>query len=241
MKIKSVIGALFLIASMTAQADPLDQFEACVMADGVASNVGNGTINCRLTGATAGNVDDSGLGADNLGSVTVEVTGVGEHNVSMYGDWEIEQETNTFFNEHVATGGALEAGQSWQADRYNNQGSIFDRFVSNTLNGVNGVSAAFADAMAEQDVICCDVTMALGWVFTLLADQVATIVFTISDVMPDSGFWLAQVDRRSGTTYYFSSVLSIRDGNTVPEPGTLLLLGAGLLALGVRRRFGPQK
>ncbi|RMF83745.1 MAG: PEP-CTERM sorting domain-containing protein, partial [Nitrospinota bacterium] len=105
-------------------------------------------------------------------------------------------------------------------------GDIFDNFLNGSLD-----DQTFFDAIDNQSLTPPDdVSMALGWSFTLADGEFAIINFVVSTTSP-GGFYLSQTDPDSNFTLYFSSHLQV-----VPEPGTLVLLGSGLVGLVWERR-----
>lgn len=175
------------------------------------------------------NADDSfstPLGLDpstGIGTISLTMNGAGSHYVGGFFDLEIDEKIDTFFNEYGSTAGTEAAGQSWEIDEPGYVfGDIWANFTSNplALDNLNGVPAATPD----------DVSVALGWDFTLLSNQTAYLSFVVSETAPGSGFFLTQYDPDSGASIYFSSTLDIRT-HGVPEPGTVMLLGTGLVGL----------
>lgn len=163
---------------------------------------------------------------------SLNFTGAGSHKAIGFIDVEIDQDTNSFFNEFGASHGALAAGQSWEIDEPGFVfGDIFGNLSAGSLDNSNGVPSGTPD----------DVSGALGWLFTLGADQTAVVTFRGSSVLPTTDFYLSQTDPDSNTTYYFSSTLEIRGCpaggcNPVPEPAMPWLLVPALAGLALTRR-----
>jgi hypothetical protein len=157
---------------------------------------------------------------------------VGAHKARLFVDPEIDQVINTWFYEFGSTGGTQALGQSWEIDEPGNvYGDILDNVFAGILDNSNGVPETALD----------DVSMALGWDFSLATGETAVAKFFLSQVAPTSGFYLSQTDPDSNATVYFYSTLTVtscteRACNPVPEPSTAWLLGPALLGLLASRR-----
>lgn len=151
-------------------------------------------------------------------------------------DFEMYEQTNTFFNESASIHGAAAAGQSWEVDE---PGYIFGDIVDNVIDGSlqnnNAVTTGSED----------DVSFAMGWDFSLLETETATIDFVFTDILPTVGFYITQFDPDLGESLYFYGSLTIEGtGVEVPEPSTMsLLMIVGMLLVGksVVRRFANEK
>jgi len=167
-----------------------------------------------------------------LGTLTLTVTGTGAHFFTSFFDhqWSSDAVDDTYFNEYGWKSGSPAAGQSWEIDEPGYVfGDIYSNVLDNTLDNTNSVDINFLD----------DVSMAMGWNFSLDAGQNALITLILSATQPTGGFYLAHTDPGYQETIYFSSTLIKRGGGdpTVPEPSTILLFGMGALGLaGLSRR-----
>jgi hypothetical protein len=210
--------AAVTVWSSSASAATIGLFEYAFNVDGVV-NSGSDPV-----GANTGGFDKT----TGLGTITVTTGGVGSRYIGLFLDHEIDEATNTFFNESGAANGVAGGGLSWEIDEPGFVfGDIFDNFKSSSLDNSNGVPAGSED----------DVSLALAFDFDLLAGQTAIVTFLVSQTAP-GGFFLSHTDADSDVTLYFSADLDIRGGQTpVPLPATAVLFGAGLGALSVFRRY----
>jgi hypothetical protein len=178
-----------------------------------------------------------------LGTVTMTFDSPTPQNfsVAMFFDHEIIQEDNTFFNEYGAIEGTPTDSRllyeidepGWGNGEYT--GDIYENFSNFATSGFD--NQIFYDGYTDtylsdfENPISDDVSMAIGWNFTLNGNETAVLEYTVSSSTPTTGFYLAQLDRNSnGTGVYLQSRLNISSAN-VPEPNILSLFGMGIVSL----------
>jgi hypothetical protein len=156
-----------------------------------------------------------------LGTIQMTFTEAGAHEAFLFVDHDIYDLDNaeSDYNDEIGlvSGAAVPSGLSWEMTFPFDD--IRSRFEEGTLQNSN--------SSTEPD----DVSMALGWDFSLTASQTAIVKFTLGTTQP-SGFYLQQQDPLTGFNVYFSSELTV-----VPELGsTGGVLGAAALATGILLR-----
>ena len=125
--------------------------------------------------------------------------------------------------------GTPATGQTWQLGPPGypgDGGDTFYMFMANTLKNLNEIDPGEYG----------DISAAFSSGFTLPAGYNAIITLNVSDNAPGSAFYLSEFDAATGQIIYLSQ--DVQFTNT-PEPGTLGMLGAGLVAgaAWARRRF----
>jgi hypothetical protein len=212
-----LIGVLW---ASTASAGVINLFDWAFNIDGVTHEDANGDLWPLMD-----NLDGEGLG-----TLEWSTSSTGSHSFLAFFDHEIDETINTFFNEYGEAFNTPAAGQSWEIDEPGYIfGDIYDNFLANTLDNSNNVPPGLND----------DVSLAMGWNFSISSGQTATITLDLGRTEPASGFYLKHADPDSPDEFFFSSALDITGGGppVIPEPATMALLGLGaLVMLGARRR-----
>jgi hypothetical protein len=168
---------------------------------------------------------------------------------SYFFDAWFDNELNApFFNEYAATSGTPVAGQSWEIGDaqlyYNYSGplpapantDVGDDTIGNTLSNTNGLPGNATNYNDNCLGSNCngDVSMAMGFAFTLTAGETETVTLNLSETAPTSGFYLQQIHPVDGNTpsqlnLYFSGSAVSSTGPPpppTPEPGTWLLVSS---------------
>lgn len=174
-------------------------------------------------------------------SISFESNTPANYSVAMFFDHEIIQEDNTFFNEYgVIEGIPVDPRLQYEVDEpgYGNgdyTGDIFDNFSNISAYGLD--NQLFYDWYSDtylsdfKNSISDDVSMAMGWNFSLNGNETAVLEYTVSTIAPTTGFYLAQLDRASPETgIYLQSQLNVTPVG-VPEPNVMSLFGIGVISL----------
>ena len=163
-----------------------------------------------------------------------------------------------FFNEYGAVSGTAAVGQSWEIGDaqlyYNYPGPTFpappgtdigDNTWDNTLSDANelpGDADNYLNDCTAGSSCNGDASMAMGFAFSLAANQFETITLNLSETAPNSGFYLQQIhpadpNNLSQLNLYFTGSAVTGSGGPpppTPEPSTWILVSsviAGFLLL----------
>ena len=212
----------------------------CFNVNGDIADLCNGGATPTLGGTvngvgTSGGMDLSVATEPNgLGSASF-VVGPGSSYISAYMDYDLNFDAEGSYSDSAAVNGALPAGYSYEIDDPNTSSlycgqSCFGDFGAGSLNNQNNVGA-----FELTPNTCCDVAWALGVSVSVANGFQDTVTFNVSDTAPASGFYLTQSNGVDTTQnlYLSASVTSQQVGPSsgTPEPGTFVLLGAGLVGL----------
>jgi len=213
----------------------------------------NGTF---TEGAGTG-VDTSAydLSATGLGTITITDTTTGSGYVNAF--WN-EAVGIPFYNEFGSTSGTASSGESWEIGSvpyvpaeggYDDaQSSTLTDAQNGTLNDANGLPSGNSNFSGSCLSSGCngDVAVALGDSFTVGSGEEEIVTLTVSQTAPTSGFYIDQTNPSEdnpnsgvvGNVYYSLTAQEVPVNNGggggttgVPEPGTWVLMLAGLTGL----------
>jgi hypothetical protein len=209
---------------------------------------------CNQSGAdnfvppvSPGTFDFSHLTDQNaLGSVTITLP-PGNYNVFAFYDYDVQGGSPSALNEFASVVGSAAIGQVYSVDAQGDPSSggavtattpgfLHDQFVhAGDLVGGAPIGLDNTNHLPSCATAPCeDVSVSLGYTNVTVAPGVTTtITFDVGSTAPTSGSFIQQTDSTSGNSVFFSSTLT-----STPEPGTVVLMSAGLgmLLMGLRRR-----
>ncbi len=163
-----------------------------------------------------------------------------------------------FYNEYGSVSGTAAAGQSWEIGDaqlyYNYPGPTFpappgtdigDNTWDNTLSDANELPGNADNFLNDCTGSSCngDASMAMGFAFTLAANQFEVITLNLSETPPNAGFYLQQIhpvdpDTTSQLNLYYSGNAMTQSGGPpppTPEPATWMLVSSVILGFGLWR------
>lgn len=152
-------------------------------------------------------------------AITFSPGKAGDYFVTGFFDHEMVESSNTFFNEYALEINAPASSQTWEVDEPVFAGDIYDNVLAGQLDSKNSVPKNSLD----------DVSMAMGWNFSLSGNETAIINFSLSEAEPAETFYLSHIDKNSDDEIFFSSALTFTGTTPVPEAGTFILVGLGLI------------
>jgi hypothetical protein len=247
------VGGL-LLAAHPVSAAQVGLADWCVNVNGNwnTSNACNGGTGPALSAVniTAGQTSpwdtslEDGVNNNGLGSITVTLGSGAAQFVAVYLDYDVDYNTYASYDDNTTTAGSLPTGFSWETDNpsFGNIGGDFTSFNNSTPFGNVDNSSVNNPAGANQ---CCDVAAALGIAGIDVPDgQNGTVVFTVSNVAPATGFYIQQTSNDGVTngvpdSIFITAAVSFADQqpSSTPEPSTAaLVIGAGLTIAGLLRR-----
>jgi PEP-CTERM motif len=193
-----------------------------------------------------------------LGTITYTTTTGG-----YFGGWIFDINDVTFgpfFNQYGAVSGSPAAGQTWQIDipdylsDSNHTGNIIANSSAGTLDNTNHIPGTADDyfTTCSTGENCNDATsLAMGFSLPVPASGNEDLVtLTLSQTRPTSGFYLEQIlpaDTSVGgpdatdvdlflTGTVTTQPIGVTPPPTIPEPGSLLLLGTAVALFGIKFR-----
>lgn len=171
--------------------------------------------------------DTSGFDWDTgLGNLNFSFEGEGTYSFIAFFDHEIVEANNNYFNEYGEAHGTPQAGQSWEIDE---PGLVFGDIYDNVMDGELDNTNAAPSGLEE------DLSLAIGWDFSLLEGESAMLAIILSDSAVTSSFYLSHND--PSESFFLGSSLEVNSSAApVPEPGTIMLLAVGLLGMALHNR-----
>jgi hypothetical protein len=232
---KVVVRAFFLltISTLSLYADPILNEMAFNINGTLFEDVTWTGFPEMVTETTIGFDDETGIGKIQLVFSPDDYIAGESYFILSFFDYDLDYDF--YEDESVAITGSVE-GLTWEVDDSYYVGGLYDVFLdvgytdNQDLAGFD--NTIFGAASADGSSILGDVSLAMGWNFTLDDGESAIITYAFSETepVPGNGFLVTHTNSETQDVLYYTTSFST---TSVPEPAIMTMLAMGCLLAGI--------